>query len=50
MTETNLLKIILTILARGNDVSIRKTKTGYKIFEVSRKIVKEIVDENIRKI
>ena len=43
MSDTE--KIIADILARGNDVEVRKTKDGYKILEVSKKVAKVVVTE-----
>lgn len=40
-----LLKAIIDILGRGNDVEIKQSKHGIKVLEISRKVRMEIINE-----
>lgn len=45
MNQSNnksLEKLSLEIIARGNDVEIRRSKDGLKVFEISKRLVKII--------
>ena len=39
----SITQIIEKIMERGNDAEIKKTKTGYKIFEIRKNLIKEVI-------
>lgn len=38
-------QIAKEIIARGNEMEVRRTKDGMKIFEVSKRLIKEIKND-----
>ena len=38
--------LIQEVISSGDDIEIRKTKNGYKVFAVSKKLLKEVVKCN----
>lgn len=40
--NNDILSIINNVIAKGNDIEIRKSKDGIKILEVSKKLITEI--------
>lgn len=45
MNNKALEEIAKEITARGNDMEVRRTKDGMKIYEVSKRLIKEIKND-----
>ncbi len=37
--------LIQEVISSGADIEIKKTKTGYKVFAVSKRLLKEVVNK-----
>ena len=44
--DNELQKIIDAVIKRGHDVQIQKYKDGYKVFEVTRRLIATVTTEN----